>query len=298
MSKISRQRGVISLVVMASVVLAVRHPAKAEAQGGAPSDPQIVGIVVAADNIDIDYGKLATSKTKDKQVRDFAQQMIADHSSVQKSVNELAAKLNVSPEDSETSNSLKADAQQMMQKLQAMKGKQFDRAYIDNEVAYHQAVINATKNVLIPNAQNNELKSALQGAVPLFEGHLQHAERVQSAIEAGNGPRSRASGGQARNSEGTAPRSVSTIPGIVTVVIRDFKFDPFTVTVHQGDTVQWMNHDNVPHTATEDVEGKKPVFDSGNINTGTSWHYVAQKKGSYKYVCTLHPNMQGTLIVQ
>jgi len=298
MSKISRQRRLIPLLVMATVVLAVMHPARAEAQEGAPSDPQIVGIVVAADNIDIDYGKLATSKTKDKQVRDFAQQMIADHSSVQKSVNELAAKLNVSPEDSETSNSLKSQAQQMMQKLQALKGKQFDRAYIDNEVAYHQAVINATKSVLIPSAQNTELRSALQGAVPLFEGHLKHAERVQSAIEAGNGPRSRASGGQAWNSEGTAPRSVSTTREVVTVVIRDFKFDPVTVAVHQGDTVEWMNHDNVPHTATEDVEDKKPAFDSGSINTGTSWHYVAQKKGSYNYICTLHPNMQGTLIVQ
>lgn len=173
-----------ALLALATVAMACIG-AKANAQGAGPSDPQIVGIVVAADNIDIDYAKLAISKTKDKQVRDFAQQMITDHSSVQKSVNELAAKLNVSPEDSDTSNSLKAKAQQMTQKLQGLRGKQFDRAYIDNEVAYHEAVINATKNVLIPSAQNAELKSALQGAEPLFEGHLQHAERVQSAIEGG-----------------------------------------------------------------------------------------------------------------
>ena len=64
-----------------------------------------------------------------------------------------------------------------------MKGKAFEKAYVDNEVSYHEAVINATKTVLIPSAQNAELKSALQGAAPLFEGHLAHAERVQSAIE-------------------------------------------------------------------------------------------------------------------
>ena len=173
-----------ALLALATVAMACIG-AKANTQGAGPSDPQIVGIVVAADNIDIDYAKLAISKTKDKQVRDFAQQMITDHSSVQKSVNELATKLNVSPADSDTSNSLKAQAQQMTQKLQGLRGKQFDRAYIDNEVAYHEAVINATKNVLIPSAQNAELKSALQGAEPLFEGHLQHAERVQSAIEGG-----------------------------------------------------------------------------------------------------------------
>ena len=157
----------------------------ADAQADAPTDPQIVGIVSAADQIDIDYAKLALSKTSDKQVKDFAQQMITDHSSVQKAVADLAAKLNVTPADGETSNSLKAQAQQTMQKLQGLKGKAFDKAYIDNEVAYHQAVINATNTVLIPDAQNAELKSALQGAVPLFDGHLQHAQRVQSALGGG-----------------------------------------------------------------------------------------------------------------
>src|SRR5262249_7638676 len=127
-----------------------------------------------------------------KQVKDFAQQMITDHSAVQKAVRELAAKLNVTPADSETSNSLKTQTQQIMQKLHGLKGKEFEKAYIDNEVAYHTAVINATKTLLIPSAQNAELKSALQGAEPLFEGHLLHAERVQSAIEGGAKQASRA----------------------------------------------------------------------------------------------------------
>ena len=172
---------VSAITLGSALLLAV---ANTRAQDG-PTDAQIVGIVTTADQIDINYAKLALSKTNDQQVRDFAQQMITDHSSVQKSVNELAAKLNVTPADSSTSNSLNAQAQQTMQKLEGLKGKAFDKAYIDNEVAYHQAVINATKTVLIPNAQNAELKSALQGAAPLFEGHLQHAERVQSAIDGG-----------------------------------------------------------------------------------------------------------------
>ena len=157
----------------------------ANAQGSAPTDAQIVGIVAMADQIDINYAKLALSKTQDKQVIGFAKQMITDHSSVQKSVDALAAKLNVTAADSETSDSLKAQAQQMTQKLEGLKGGDFEKAYMDNEVAYHQAVINATKTVLVPSAQNAELKSALQGAVPLFEGHLAHAQRVQSAIEGG-----------------------------------------------------------------------------------------------------------------
>jgi len=182
-----------ALWAVATIIVAVAlHPARANAKGGgAPTDPQIVGAVDTANQIDINYAELAMSKAKDKQVKDFAQQMITDHSAVQKSVRDLAAKLNVFPEDSQTSNSLKKQAQQTMLKLNRLKGKEFDKAYIDNEVAYHQRVINATKTVLIPNARNAELKKALQGAQPLFEGHLQHAQQVQSAIEGAGKPASR-----------------------------------------------------------------------------------------------------------
>ena len=181
------------LTTIAAVLFATAlHPSIMKAQGtAAPTDPQIVGIVETADDIDINYAKLALSKARDKQVRDFAQQMITDHSAVQKSVINVASKLNVTPADSPTSDSLKAQAQQTLEKLRGLKGKAFEKSYVDNEVRYHEAVINATKTVLIPSAQNAELKSALQGAEPLFEGHLAHAERVQSAIEGGKNTASR-----------------------------------------------------------------------------------------------------------
>ena len=181
------------LTTIAAVLFATAlHPSIMKAQGtAAPTDPQIVGIVETADDIDINYAKLALSKARDKQVRDFAQQMITDHSAVQKSVINVASKLNVTPADSPTSDSLKAQAQQTLEKSRGLKGKAFEKSYVDNEVSYHEAVINATKTVLIPSAQNAELKSALQGAKPLFEGHLAHAERVQSAIEGGKNTASR-----------------------------------------------------------------------------------------------------------
>ena len=194
---ISKQAGIWNmrphLTTIAAVLFATAlHPSIMKAQGtAAPTDPQIVGIVETADDIDINYANLALSKARDKQVRDFAQQMITDHSAVQKSVINLASKLNVTPADSPTSDSLKAQAQQTLEKLRGLKGKAFERSYVDNEVSYHEAVINATKTVLIPSARNAELKSALQGAEPLFEGHLAHAERVQSAIEGGKNTASR-----------------------------------------------------------------------------------------------------------
>ncbi len=141
-----------------------------------PSDVQIVGIVLAADQIDIDYGKIALAKSKNKGTREFAQRMITDHSAVQRSVIELAAKLGVTAEDSPASLGLKQGAVDVTAKLNALKGKEFDKFYIDNEVGYHKAVTDAVDGVLIPNAQ----KAALQGAQPLFLKHLEHARTIQS----------------------------------------------------------------------------------------------------------------------
>jgi len=111
------------------------------------------------------------------------------------------------------------------------------------------------------------------------------------ALIAATGSRSDASARKPANSESAAPK-------VVTVVIREFKFEPETLTVHEGDTVEWRNDDAVPHTATADGEADKPVFDSGNIQTGAAWRYLVEKKGTCDYICTLHPNMKGKLIVQ
>jgi len=99
-------------------------------------------------------------------------------------------------------------------------------------------------------------------------------------------------------SAGRPANPASAPPRVVTVVIAEFKFEPAAVTVHAGDTVEWKNDDIVPHTATADGEAQKPAFDTGTIDTGAAWRYVARKKGTYNYSCTLHPNMKGKLIVQ
>ncbi|HKW76690.1 MAG TPA: DUF4142 domain-containing protein [Terriglobales bacterium] len=154
-----------------------------QSEGGAkPSDPQIVGVVSAADQIDINTAKLALKKTKNDQVKQFAQQMIDDHTKLQKSVDDLATKLKVKAEPSDISKSLHSASATEMKKLRGLKGKAFDKEYIDHEVDYHQQVIDAASKVLIPNAQNPELKSALEGAAPLLQGHLDHAKQIQSSM--------------------------------------------------------------------------------------------------------------------
>ena len=175
--KQTQTSSILGALALLSATLTI-GPTTARAAGG-PSDPQIVGIVLAADQIDIDYGKIALAKSKNKAVREFAQRMITDHSAVQTSVIGLASKLGVTAEDSDVSGSLKKGAVDVTAKLNTLKGKEFDKFYVDNEVGYHKAVTDAVDAVLIPNAQNAELKSALQGAQPLFLKHLEHARMLQ-----------------------------------------------------------------------------------------------------------------------
>lgn len=154
----------------------------AQAQSTGPTDPQIVGIVETANNMDINYAKIALVKSHNTEVRQFAEQMKRDHSTLQKSVRDLAAKLGVTPATSGTEASLKQESVEATAKLRALKGNAFNKAYIDNEIAFHKQVIDATNSVLIPNAKNAQLKGALKNAVPLFQGHLEHAQNIASGL--------------------------------------------------------------------------------------------------------------------
>jgi putative membrane protein len=159
-------------------------PVAASAQ--APNDAQIAHIVVTANQVDIDAGKLAEKMGSHADVRKFGQRMVADHTGVNKAASELAAKLKVTPEDNPTSQSLKAGGEKNIANLKTLKGAAFDKAYIDNEVAYHQAVLDAVDKVLIPNTKNEELKALLVKTRPAFVAHLEHAKHTQSALAKGN----------------------------------------------------------------------------------------------------------------
>jgi putative membrane protein len=146
------------------------------------NDPQIATVALTAHQIDVDRGKLALKHTRNDQVKQFAEQMVHDHEAGIKEAMDLAKRLGVKPEQSDTTKSLKADASKVTTRLKKEKGATFDKDYIDTEVAYHQAVIDAVKSVLVPGAQNADLKTLLQMAVPTLEGHLQHAKMVQTQL--------------------------------------------------------------------------------------------------------------------
>jgi putative membrane protein len=147
-----------------------------------PTDPQIAHIAYTADLLDVEAGKQALDKSQNKDVRAFAQQMIGDHTAVNDQALALVKKLNVTPEDNPTSQNLTKQADATSQKLAGLTGAAFDKAYIDNEVAYHKTVDDALSTTLIPNAQNPELKSLLERALKLFQSHLEHAEQLAQQL--------------------------------------------------------------------------------------------------------------------
>jgi putative membrane protein len=146
------------------------------------TDAQIAAIVVAATQVDIAAGLLAAAKASQENVKQFAQLMVIEYTDVNKQATDLVAALTMTPQDNPTSQSLKTGGEKNVAHLKTLSGTAFDKAYIAQEVTYHELVLNALDTTLIPNAQNAELEALLVKVRPVFVRHLAHAKRVQSTI--------------------------------------------------------------------------------------------------------------------
>jgi putative membrane protein len=148
-----------------------------------PTDPQIAHIAYTAGVIDIEAAKQAIEKSKDEKIVEFAKSMLQDHQAVNDQALALVKKLNVTPEDNDTSRALTKAAEEERAKLAKLDGKAFDKAYIENEVAYHHQVNAALKDLLIPSASNAELKGLLETGLRLFREHQMHAEHLAGTVK-------------------------------------------------------------------------------------------------------------------
>jgi len=167
----------------AIIAVLILAPAVALAGDAKPNDAQIAHIAYTAGQIDIKAANLALEKSKDKQVRDFAENMVRDHTAVNEQALALVKKLNVTPEDNDTSKALVKQADAKRAELQRLSDAAFDKAYAENEVAYHKAVDSALETVLIPDASNQELKDLLTTGLRIFQGHEQHAEHLAQSLK-------------------------------------------------------------------------------------------------------------------
>jgi putative membrane protein len=165
-----------------ATLLAVAMSGAAQAQNAKPNDAQIAHIAYTAGQIDVVAAEQAIKKSKNADVIEFANEMARDHAAVNDQALALVTKLKVTPEDNAISQSLTRQAGDELKTLEALDGAAFDKAYIENEVAYHKAVNAALGDTLIPSAENAELKALLETGLKLFTDHQHHAEHLAMSV--------------------------------------------------------------------------------------------------------------------
>jgi putative membrane protein len=170
------------LLVLAAFTVPTAAPA-ARAQASGLDDPTIVAIFDAANTWDIETSQLALKKSHNAEVRRFATMMVNDHRAVRQLGRDLAHKLAVTPTPPGKDFALAKDHASIMKTLRAAKGKAFDRAYIDHEVSYHQAVIDAVSTQLLPATKNTELRALEEKVAPNFQAHLAAGKAVQQKLQ-------------------------------------------------------------------------------------------------------------------
>lgn len=173
-----------------SVLLPLTVATALHAQGSAPpaapapdlSDPEVAHVAVTANAIDVDLARFAQARTRHAEVRQFAATMITDHTAVNAQAAALAGRLGVTPADNAVSQSLLAGAADARTGLERLRGAAFDKGYMDREVAYHQAVLDALDGLLIPTSSNADLRKLLVDVRPAFAAHLEHAKQIRNGL--------------------------------------------------------------------------------------------------------------------
>jgi putative membrane protein len=156
------------------------QPATAVAQSGAKlDDPTIVAIFDAANTYDMETGSLAASKGHSAAVRDFGKMLVRDHRNVRTQGRDLAASLKVTPTPPHDFALAKAHAK-AMRALRKAHGRAFDRAFLQHEVDFHNAVIDAVTNTLLPAIQNAQVKDLVTKVAPAFVAHRDAAQKLLS----------------------------------------------------------------------------------------------------------------------
>ena len=152
------------------------------AQNTAIDDPTIVAIFDAANTYDIEAGALAEKKTKNHDIHEFAEMLQRDHKAVRQQGRDLAASLKVTPTPP-TDFALAKAHTAAMAKLRALSGVAFDRAFLQNEVDFHNAVINAVTTTLLPATQNAQLKELETKVAPAFVAHRDRAQDLLNKLK-------------------------------------------------------------------------------------------------------------------
>jgi putative membrane protein len=167
-----------------SLLVAISPGVNAQSSTPDLSDTEVAHVAVTANSIDSSLARLAETRAGNREVQQFARTMITDHGAVNKQAVALAARLGVMPRDNQVSQSLQEGAADARASLQPLRGRSFDRAYMEREVVYHQAVLDALDGLLIPTTSNADLKKLLVDVRPAIAAHLEHAKRLSGSLVA------------------------------------------------------------------------------------------------------------------
>jgi putative membrane protein len=157
------------------------QPAAAQQPTRALDDPTIVAIFDAANTADIETGNLAAKRGHAKEVREFGAMLARDHAQVRQLGRDLATKLGVTPTPPKDDASAQSHEKAMKQ-LATLKGAEFDHAFLQHEVAFHKAVIDAVTTTLLPAIKNAEVKALVVKVAPAFQAHMLAAQQLDETL--------------------------------------------------------------------------------------------------------------------
>ncbi|MDX2182959.1 MAG: DUF4142 domain-containing protein [Gemmatimonadaceae bacterium] len=159
-------------------------PAPSAAPNAALSDANIAAIVIAANEMDISYGRIAAAKSSDSRVKQFGEMMQRDHGGVNTLAGQLATKLRLTPADNQISLDLRDEAEAKRDTLRELTGAEFNRWYAANELRYHAMLLETLEGTLIPSTRNAELKALLTQVLPTVRAHFRLAADLDRQLRA------------------------------------------------------------------------------------------------------------------
>lgn len=175
----SAQQMVLAFFLAASMIFSLRALAAATP----PTEGQIMGLMKEANEAEIKAAKRAEDKATNAEVKAFAVHMIEQHKMNMKDGKAVAKDQKIKTQKSALSEALEADAKAKYKELKAQKGADFDRMYMNQQIAMHEKLLGELDQNLIPAASNPKLKEFLGTTREHVQEHLTRARSVQSSLQ-------------------------------------------------------------------------------------------------------------------
>lgn len=155
---------------------------RAKLQGN--NDANIAAVMTAMNQADVDFARLALTKSKKNEVRALAQQVITEQTEVQNSIQVVIQKTNLTPADNALSGWVKSQSALVKSKLSSSNGSSFEKYYAADEIRFHQWMLDSIKGTLLPSVQNADLKTAVTNAQQVILSQLASAQKLDDIVNA------------------------------------------------------------------------------------------------------------------